>query len=400
MFDKKTLGEMQKAMQALQGMKSGVPDMEAAMKQLQAMQQMGIPGMEEAMKQMQDAQAMIAAQGGMAAAMQATAAKVNAPPAAVRHSQSKPVGRASQTTNNIEFTALGGGLKWIDDRHVEFGSYPQTADGGVKKILWRLLEKKNGELFLISEYVLDGKQYQNEMDKSVERTGKKEDIERARMPWERCDLRAWLNGYFYDHAFNAQEKSQIAERLCTGNGAYFHKSYKARKLDNANLSMLIDDTYERYEDYGCKDTLDRVFLLNVQEALDYFKKENYIINNTVWNANLDRDAKATDFPVNIINGKHVDGSPSYLLKPFNGETNGKVNGKWETIKVGAEHIGSVSWWLRNIGINDETMNSKNVPFHGSQVAYVNFGVISTGGVFPYAMNYGVRPAILIKENII
>jgi len=75
MFDKKTLGEMQKAMQALQGMKSGVPDMEAAMKQLQAMQQMGIPGMEEAMKQMQDAQAMIAAQGGMAAAMQAKAAK-------------------------------------------------------------------------------------------------------------------------------------------------------------------------------------------------------------------------------------------------------------------------------------------------------------------------------------
>ena len=104
MFDKKTLEEMQKAMQALQGMKSGFSDMEAAMKQLQAMKQMGIPGMDEAIKQMQDAQAMIASQGGMAA-------KVNAPPAAVKHSQSKPVGGTSQTTNNIEFTTLGGGLK-------------------------------------------------------------------------------------------------------------------------------------------------------------------------------------------------------------------------------------------------------------------------------------------------
>jgi len=110
MFDKKTLEEMQKAMQALQGMKSGFSDMEAAMKQLQAMKQMGIPGMDEAIKQMQDAQAMIA-QGGMAAAMPTKAAKVNAPPAAVKHSQSKPVGRTSQTTNNIEFTTLGGGLK-------------------------------------------------------------------------------------------------------------------------------------------------------------------------------------------------------------------------------------------------------------------------------------------------
>ena len=42
MFDKKTLEEMQKAMQALQGMKSGISDIEAAMKQLQAMKQMGM----------------------------------------------------------------------------------------------------------------------------------------------------------------------------------------------------------------------------------------------------------------------------------------------------------------------------------------------------------------------
>jgi len=134
----------------------------------------------------------------------------------------------------------------------------------------------------------------------------------------------------------------------------------------------------------------------VQEALDYFKKETYIIDKTVWNANLDRDAKATDFPLNRANGKTADGAVSYLLRSFKGETNGKVNGKWETIKVGTEHIGSVNWWLRNIGINDETMNSKNVPYHGSQVANVDTGAVFTGGVFPYTWK-GVRPAILIKE---
>jgi len=399
MFDKKTLEEMQKAMQALQGMKSGVPDLEASMKQLQAMKEMGMPGMDEAIKQLQDARAMIVAQQGNPAVTQGNTAQPAAIPKA-NQSQSKPtasVGRASESTNNIEFTALEGGFKWIDDTHVEFGSYPQTVDGGVKKILWRVLDKKNGELLLISEYILDGKQYQDKTDSSVKRSGKKEDIERARLPWERCDLRRWLNDYFYNHAFNAQEKSQIIERLCAGNGAYIHKSYKAKKLDKANISILDDDTYERYEDYGCNDTRDRVFLLNVQEALDYFKRETYVIDQTVWNANLDRDAKATDFPLNRANGKTVDGTVTYLLNPFDGETNSKVNGKWQKIKVGTEHIGSVKWWLRNMGINDETMNAANIPYHGSQVSFIQFGAIFTGGVFPVTW-MGVRPAILIKDK--
>jgi len=399
MFDKKTLEEMQKAMQALQGMKTGFSDMEAVMNQLQAMKNMGIPGIDEAIKQMQDAQAMIVAQQGNSAVTHGNTAQPAAMPKA-NQSQSKPAAsaeKASESANNIEFTALEGGLKWIDDTHVEFGSYPQTADGGVKKILWRVLDKKNGELFLLSEYVLDGKQYQDKTDSSVKRSGKKEDIERARLPWERCDLRRWLNEYFYNHAFNAQEKSQIIERLCTGNGAYIHKSYKPKKLDKANISILDDDTYERYEDYNCNDTRDRVFLLNVQEALDYFKKETYVIDQTVWNANLDRDAKATDFPLNRANGKTVDGTVTYLLDPFNGETNSKVNGKWQKIQIGTEHIGSVKWWLRNIGINDETMNAANIPYHGSQVSFIQFGAIFTGGVFPTTWR-GVRPAILIKDQ--
>ena len=404
MFDPKMLAEMQKAMQALQNLKSGNPDLEATMKQLEALKEMGVPGIDQAIKQVQDALAQVKSQGGMEATLQTKAEKVSkaqsvATPSSPPQSSSKQVGRPGETTNNIEFTALGGSLKWVDDNHVEFGSYPQMADGGVKKILWRVLEKKNGELLLISEYILDGKQYQNkDVSFQIERTGKKEDIERARLPWEKCDLRAWLNDYFYERAFNAQEKSLIIERLCTGNGAYFHKSYKAKKLDNANLSILVDDTFERYEDYGCKDTHDRVFLLNVQEALDYFKKENYIIENTVWNANLDRDTKATDYPLNRDSGgTTVHGKPIKLLSPFDGET--WSAGKNATkIKVGAKHIGSVKWWLRNIGINDITMNAANGSLHGSQVAYVAFGIIITGGTSTNNLgSIGVRPAILIND---
>ena len=365
--------------------------------------------MEEMQKLIQGTQSMIAdqikqamAQHGKTAVRQGNKAQ----PAAKLPGQSgqtlpKPsaasAGSVTESTNNIVFTPLGGDLGWVGDTHVEFGSYPQTADGGVQKILWRVLDKKNGEMLLISEYVLDNKQYRDKADFSVKRSDKKEDIERARLPWERCDLRRWLNDYFYNNAFNPQEKAKIIERINTGNGAYIHKSYKPRKNNNLNLSVLDDDTYAQYEDYGCNDTRDHVFLLNVREAIDYFKMETYVIDQTVWTANLDRDAKATDFALHRNKTTGADGSVTFSLNPFGGETWSKINGKNQKIKAGTEHIGSVKWWLRNIGINDLSLNASQTTYHASQACMVQFGAIHTGGITPSAMNLGVRPAILIKN---
>ena len=386
-------GDIMKQMQNMQG----VPGMNDALKQMQ-------PGMDEAMKQIQGAQAIIADQIKQAMAQHGKTA-VQRGNTMRPEAQSKPaapasatVGSAYESTNNILFTPLEGGLKWIGDTHVEFGSYPQTADGGVQKILWRVLDRKNGELLLLSEHILDNKQYQDKADFSVKRSDKKEDIERARLPWERCDLRRWLNDYFYNNAFNAQEKSQIIERLSTGNGAYIHRSYKPRKGNIINLSILDDDTYEKYEDYGCNDTHDRVFLLNVKEAIDYFKNETYIIDQTVWIANTDRDAKATEFALERGKRTEANGSITFSLYPFSGETWSKVNGKNQRIKVGEAHIGSVNWWLRNIGINDVSMFSPMTTYHASQVCTVHRGAIHTGGTTPSAMNMGVRPAIVIKMS--
>jgi len=381
------ISDIMKQMQGFQG----IPGMNDALKQMQ-------PGMDEAMKQMQGAQAMIADQIKQAMEQHGkTAVK--------RGNTEAPAGKAKSVTSadvskgNTMFTALATGLKWVSDTHVEFGSYPQTKVGDVRKILWRVLEKNNSELFLISEYILDNMKYQNDLDTSVKYSGAKEDIIKARLPWERCDLRAWLNSYFYDNAFNAQEKSLIIERLSAGNGAYTHASYKPKRCNNINLSILKDDTYEKYEDYGCGDTRDRVFLLNVKEALDYFKKESYVVDKTVWNANRDRDAKATDFALERGKNKLNDGSYSYSLNPFDCWTWGKVGGKIEKITVGEELRGSVGWWLRNIGVNDISMNAMQTSYHGSQVSNVRLGAIFSGGTVPYAMNFGVRPAIIIKNQL-
>ena len=156
------------------------------------------------------------------------------------------------------------------------------------------------------------------------------------------------------------------------------------KGNKINLGGVNDDACEQYEERGCRDTRDKVFLLNVKETIDYFKKETYIVPQTVWIANVDRHATATDY----INAK------SNALNPFSGETWGSAKGS-KKIKAGEELIGSVTWWLRNIGCNDETLN--NAAFHSSQAATVDKGAIWTGGTPLYVMGVGVRPAILINE---
>jgi hypothetical protein len=102
-----------------------------------------------------------------------------------------------------------------------FGVYPQTADGEDRTpIRWLVLQNLDGELFVLSEKIVDCRRYH----------GKHVDI-----TWRECDLRRWLNETFYDAAFNAAEQELIRTTRCTDNGE------------------------------GSPDTEDRVFLLSVTE---------------------------------------------------------------------------------------------------------------------------------------
>jgi len=308
--------------------------------------------------------------------------------------------RLMQGAGAVQQATGGPLLNRVDDKHFEFGSYPQGKNGEVKKILWRVLESKEGRLLLVSEYVLDvqvwNKFNYNQAD-IHKRTGKKEDILAAVVSWERCDLRKWLNNDFYNRAFGPAEKNIIVERLNAGNGAYTHKDYRPVKGNKVNLNRLTDDTYASYDERGCGDTKDKVFLLNVQEALDFFEKTTSIIPPTVWYGNTDRTARATDYAQQLESGKDVYGKVTYALNPFNGETWESTKADSKKIKVGTEFIGSVNWWLRNIGVNDVTMNAVSCPFHESQAASVSMGCIWAGGTTNSALNYGVRPAILVRE---
>ena len=80
--------------------------------------------------------------------------------------------------------------------YITLGSYEQDnkTKNGQESIEWLVLDKSGNRMLVISRYGLDCKRY-NEA---------KTDI-----TWEACSLRKWLNGAFYENAFEAEEKSII-----------------------------------------------------------------------------------------------------------------------------------------------------------------------------------------------
>lgn len=90
-----------------------------------------------------------------------------------------------QKAEKVEYTDIA---KAKAGDTVAFGKY----DDG--KIAWKVLEKKDNELILLSDHCIAKHAY-HDKNKAV--------------TWENCALRKWLNEIFYQKAFSDKEKAQI-----------------------------------------------------------------------------------------------------------------------------------------------------------------------------------------------
>lgn len=137
---------------------------------------------------------------------------------------------ATGTLNPFENAKVGD--------YVKFGNYPQTGEGKKQPIEWQVLAKENNKMLVISRYALDAKRFDDDSNN-----------------WKNSEIRSWLNGDFYNNAFNEKEKKCIK---------------------SSNLS-----------DVG---TIDNVFLLSRKEVKKYFvnkeirkcKVTDYAKNNSDW----------------------------------------------------------------------------------------------------------------------
>ena len=118
-----------------------------------------------------------------------------------------------------------------------FGSYEQdnkTYDGK-EDIEWIVLAKEDNKALLISKYVLDCQPYNSSL---------------TDVTWETCSLREWLNGVFIQTAFASGESDVIARTIITG------------------------DENPKYDTSVGNNTQDRVFLLSITEAEEYYNSDS------------------------------------------------------------------------------------------------------------------------------
>lgn len=189
---------------------------------------------------------------------------------------------------------------------VLFGSYEQDVnlDNGSEAIEWRVLDKVDNRLFVISEYALEKKPFNEKSDF---------------VTWETCTLRQWLNNEFISKAFNEDEKKEILTTKVEP-----HKNPR-RDTKQGNA------------------TQDKVFLLSIQEANQYFTNDD-----------------------------------ERCCKPSNTARN---NG------VFVVNDGNCYWWLRSAGY---------FQFYAALVG--SRGSVIECGNYVYFDSYGVRPALWINLN--
>lgn len=143
---------------------------------------------------------------------------------------------------------------------VEFGHYLQedtNKDGQVDEdddkqpIVWRVLDASEDELTLMSDKILKIKNYDDEVYANYGETAVNPD---KAVTWENSTIRAWLNGEFFNAAFDSNEQGEVVKKVVTNST----KAY----------STLEDEGYT---------TEDNVYLLSQKEV----QNSGYGFDNTL-----------------------------------------------------------------------------------------------------------------------
>lgn len=126
---------------------------------------------------------------------------------------------------------------------IKFGSYEQdnNKSNGKEEIEWIVLAVDGSKALIISRYALDCQPYNSE---------------NMAITWEECSLRRWLNGTFYETAFEKIHQQRILTTTVT-----------------ADENPSYDRNSSFYTNPG-NDTYDKVFLLSILEANKYFSSSS------------------------------------------------------------------------------------------------------------------------------
>ena len=219
---------------------------------------------------------------------------------------------------------------------IYFGHYLQedtNGDGTVDEkdekqpIKWRVLSVDGDDAFLMADQGLDCKPY-NETDTDV--------------TWETCTLRSWLNGY--DSSNNVDEKDY-------NNDNFINTAFTAAERSAIKYSWVVNNDNPSYGTEGGNSTIDKVYLLSVDEAAD----ATYGFYTKFGNSNVTREMSVTAFA--------------------------REKNAYNSSSSSTDYEGNGDWWLRSPGYD-----------RCASVIYGS-GYGNQYGLRIYGVNITVRPVL-------
>lgn len=222
---------------------------------------------------------------------------------------------------------------------VYFGSYEQDNDtaNGTEPVEWYVLDKADGEVTLLSVYLLAREPYNKE---------------NTNITWEDCTLRSWLNDEFYNETFSEKEQAAIV-----------------------NTDVVNEDN-PFWDTEGGSDTVDKVWLLSLGEVEKYFgipmtPESDPLYNNTY--------IEVCEYAIYYYEqDSRVCAEPTAYLAAKGGSSYSEEDAQYYLDNFGYDTsfaVGSGVWWLRSPGDDSYSAvivtNGSIVYNYGSPVDYFN-----------------------------
>jgi len=187
--------------------------------------------------------------------------------------------------------------------------------GGIE---WRVLDRQGRRALIISEYILENRPYHSRLES---------------VTWQDSSLRRYLNDEFYN-SFTSQEQKRIAETRVINNDNPWHGTN------------------------GGRDTVDKIFLLSLEELVQYFGDSGQLDSLPLGSAGFDDRLILEELAQRLGDNMIA--------------TTGRSSADW--------------WWLRSPGYSSSSAarvySDGRLDIHGLTVPY------GSGGV---------RPALWLKR---
>jgi hypothetical protein len=213
-------------------------------------------------------------------------------------------------------------------KRFEFGTYPQTEDGQLKPIIWRVLDKQDDKMLVLSEYVLD----RQDFDKNL---SNKHSI------WENSTLRKWLHEEFWNLAFQEVDTTRI---LSTKIHTVTHPDY-----DLMVKSLPANADKPSRVTIICPETVDRIFIPSWDEIIRYLCNGKLPMLQSSGFCDGKKEISSSDLYWYNFDG-YETAAPA---TPYVGKNTPK--GILSDGPEAYERFGTGDWWLRNMTACEENL---------------------------------------------